>query len=73
MEVTPDHVHMLVEAPPRYAPAKIVQIFKGISSRRLRQEFRLRSCSFPVTPGTGFMPEPARVPATNSLSLRSRL
>lgn len=39
MEVMPDHVHMLVEAPPKYAPAKIVQIFKGISSRRLRQEF----------------------------------
>ncbi|MFN2453467.1 MAG: IS200/IS605 family transposase [Pyrinomonadaceae bacterium] len=39
MEVMPDHVHMLIEAPPKYAPAKIVQIFKGISSRRLRQEF----------------------------------
>ncbi len=39
MEVMPDHIHMLVEAPPKYAPAKIVQIFKGISSRRLRQEF----------------------------------
>jgi putative transposase len=39
MEVMPDHVHMLIEAPPKYAPAKIVQLFKGISSRRLRQEF----------------------------------
>ncbi|HEX8072523.1 MAG TPA: IS200/IS605 family transposase [Pyrinomonadaceae bacterium] len=39
MEVMPDHVHMLVEAPPKYAPAKIVQLFKGISSRRLRLEF----------------------------------
>lgn len=39
MEVMPDHVHMLVEASPKYAPSKIVQIFKGISSRRLRQEF----------------------------------
>lgn len=39
MEVMPDHVHMLIEAPPKYAPAKIVQIFKGISSRRMRQEF----------------------------------
>lgn len=38
-EVMPDHVHMLIEAPPKYAPSKIVQIFKGISSRRLRQEF----------------------------------
>ncbi len=24
---------------PKYAPAKVVQIFKGISSRRMRQEF----------------------------------
>jgi putative transposase len=35
----PGHIHLLVEAPPKYAPAKIVQLFKGISSRRLRQEF----------------------------------
>jgi putative transposase len=39
MEVMPDHIHMLVEAPPKYAPSKIAQIFKGISSRRMRQEF----------------------------------
>jgi len=39
MEIMPDHIHMLVEVPPRYAPAKVVQILKGISSRRLRQEF----------------------------------
>jgi putative transposase len=39
MEVMPDHVHMLVEAPPKYAPSKLAQLFKGISSRRLRQEF----------------------------------
>jgi putative transposase len=39
MEVMPDHIHMLVEAPPKYAPSKIVQLFKGISSRRMRQEF----------------------------------
>jgi len=30
---------MLVEASPKYAPAKIVRIFKGISSRRMRLEF----------------------------------
>ena len=39
MEVMPDHVHMLIEAPPKYAPSKIVQILKGISSRIIRQEF----------------------------------
>ena len=39
MEVMPDHIHVLVEAPPKYAPAKVVQLFKGISSRKLRLEF----------------------------------
>jgi putative transposase len=39
MEVMPDHVHMLIEAPPKYAPSRIIQTFKGISSRRMRQEF----------------------------------
>lgn len=39
MEVMPDHIHMLIEAPPKYAPSKIVGWLKGISSRRLRQEF----------------------------------
>lgn len=39
MEVMPDHIHLLVEVPPKYAPAKVVQIFKGILSRRMRQEF----------------------------------
>jgi len=38
-EVMPDHIHILIEAPPKYAPAMIAQIFKGISSRRMRQEF----------------------------------
>lgn len=38
-EVMPDHVHMLVEAPPIYAPATIVQIFKSISARKMREEF----------------------------------
>jgi len=39
LEIMPDHIHLLVEAPPQYAPAKIAQYFKGISSRKLRQEF----------------------------------
>lgn len=39
MEVMPDHIHILVEVPPKYAPAKVVQLFKGISSRKLRLEF----------------------------------
>ncbi|MCU0239398.1 MAG: IS200/IS605 family transposase [Pyrinomonadaceae bacterium] len=39
MEVMPDHVHLLVSAPPKYSPSKLAQLFKGISSRRIRQEF----------------------------------
>lgn len=39
MEVMPDHIHILVEVPPKYSPAKVVQLFKGISSRKLRLEF----------------------------------
>lgn len=37
--VSPDHVHMLVSAPPSLSPAKIVQYIKGRSSRRLQDEF----------------------------------
>jgi len=38
-EIMPDHVHVLVEAPPKYSPSQIVRIFKSISSRLLREEF----------------------------------
>ena len=37
-EVMPDHVHMLIEARPTDTPMKIVQILKGISSKRIREE-----------------------------------
>jgi putative transposase len=36
--VSPDHVHMLVSAPPYMAPSKLVQYIKGRSSRRLQEE-----------------------------------
>jgi putative transposase len=39
MEVMPDHVHMLIEAPPKFSPTKIIQTLKGISARRMREEF----------------------------------
>jgi putative transposase len=39
LEVMPDHVHLLLEAPPKYAPSTIVGYLKGISSKRLREEF----------------------------------
>jgi putative transposase len=38
-EVMPDHVHMLIEARPTDAPARIVQILKSISARKMREEF----------------------------------
>lgn len=37
--VASDHVHLLVSAPPQLAPAKLVQYIKGVSSRKLQQEF----------------------------------
>ena len=38
-EVMPDHAHLFVSAPPKFAPANIVRLFKGITSRRLKEEF----------------------------------
>ena len=37
--VSPDHIHMLLSAPPHLAPAKLVQYIKGRSSRKLQEEF----------------------------------
>ena len=37
--VSPDHVHLLVSAPPLLSPAKLVQYVKGKSSRRLQEDF----------------------------------
>ena len=43
MEVMEDHVHLFLSAPPRYAPARMVQILKSISARELFARFpRLR-------------------------------
>jgi putative transposase len=39
-EVMPDHIHLLIEAPPRYSPSNLVNIIKSLSSRRLREEFK---------------------------------
>ena len=37
--ISPDHVHMLVSAPPDLSVSKLVQYIKGRSSRRLQEEF----------------------------------
>ena len=44
VEVMPEHVHLFVSAPPKFSPAEIVRLFKGITSRRLKEEIEsLRS------------------------------
>jgi len=35
-EVMSDHVHIFLSAPPRYSPAKIVEVLKSISSKTRR-------------------------------------
>ena len=37
--VSPDHIHMLLSAPPELSAAKMVPYIKGRSSRRLQEEF----------------------------------
>ena len=39
MEVMEDHVHVFLEAPPRYSPAQTVQILKSISAREVFKRF----------------------------------
>ena len=39
LEIMPDHIHLFVSAPPRLPPSEIVNIVKGYSSRKMRQEF----------------------------------
>ena len=39
LETDHDHVHCLVSAPPRWAPATIAGLLKGHSSRMLRKQF----------------------------------
>ena len=39
LEVMPDHVHFFVNAPPSISPSDIMAKVKGVTSRKLRQEF----------------------------------
>lgn len=34
-----DHVHVFLHAPPKYAPARIVQVMKSLSAREIFQQF----------------------------------
>jgi REP-associated tyrosine transposase len=38
-----DHVHLLIEYPPTVAISRLVNVLKGVSSRRLRQRFEIRT------------------------------
>ena len=39
MEVMEDHVHVFVEVPSRYSPARVVQVMKSISAREVFRKF----------------------------------
>ena len=39
MEVVEDHVHIFLEAPPRYSPAEVVQVMKSVSGREAFKKF----------------------------------
>jgi len=38
-EVMPDHVHLFVTAHPKFAPATIAKIMKGITARKLFEQY----------------------------------
>lgn len=38
LKILPDHVHMLVQMRPEVSVSRMVQLFKGSSSRAIRQE-----------------------------------
>lgn len=48
MEIMPDHVHLFVKAFPTISAHKIVQQFKGYTSRILRQEFKILRTRIPT-------------------------
>ncbi len=39
MEVVEDHVHLFLEAPPKYSPAQLVQMLKSISAKEVFKKF----------------------------------
>ena len=39
MEIVSDHVHIFVEVPPKYSPARVVQIMKSISAKEIFKKY----------------------------------
>ena len=39
IKVQPDYAHLFVSAPPRFSPSQLVNLFKGYTSRKLREDF----------------------------------
>jgi len=40
VEIMEDHIHFLVSAPPRIAPAQVVQILKSVSTKYLFEKYK---------------------------------
>ncbi len=49
LQIMPDHVHFFISAPPKWAPAKIVQILKAWTSKDLREKFSIIRQTRPET------------------------
>ena len=39
LEIMPDHIHLFLSSSPRFSPSYLINLFKGISSRRLRIQY----------------------------------
>lgn len=48
MEIMPDHVHLLIDCNPRFGIMNCVTKLKGISSRKLRNEFPILKSRIPT-------------------------
>src|SRR5665648_658738 len=67
--IRPNHVHILISAPPYLSPAKIAQYLKGKSSYRLQREFPALQKGIGVaTSGAGDIFVPPWAPSPKSKS-----
>jgi len=39
LKILSDHIHLLLDAKPQYSPSKIMNLIKGGSSKKIREEF----------------------------------